>query len=72
MARTVVLLTAAVGYVLGSRAGRGPYDTVAARSREAWQGSRVRPRLRQAATLGRYRPEEHEAPGTERHLAPDG
>jgi len=53
-----LLVTGALGYVLGSRAGRGPYDRLSKRYEEARHDPRVQERVRQAASFGRYRPRE--------------
>ena len=53
-----LLVTGALGYVLGSRAGRGPYDRLSQRYEDARQDPRVQERVRQAASFGRYRPRE--------------
>ena len=53
-----LLVVGALGYVLGSRAGRGPYEKLSTRSEGVWQDPRVQERVRQAASLGWYRPGE--------------
>jgi hypothetical protein len=58
MKRLALLVAAAFGYVLGSRAGRGPYEKFSARSKGVWQDPRVQGRVRQATSLGWYRPGE--------------
>ena len=58
MKRVELLVVGALGYVLGSRAGRGPYEKLSRRSEGIWQDPRVQGRVRQAASLGWYRPGE--------------
>ena len=53
-----LLLVGALGYVLGSRAGRGPYETLSTRLEEVWRDPRVQGRVRQATSLGWHRPGE--------------
>lgn len=53
-----LLVTGAIGYLLGSRAGRGPYDRLSRRYEDVRRDPRVEQRVRQAASFGRYRPRE--------------
>lgn len=57
MKRVALLVAGVLGYVLGSRAGRGPYEKLSRRSEGIWQDPRVQGRVRQAVSLGWYRPE---------------
>ncbi len=46
--RAALLLGGAVGYVLGSRAGRKRYDQISAKARGVWQSPTVQERADQA------------------------
>ena len=48
MSRIVTLTAGAVGFVLGSRAGRGPYEKLAARAGEIRRDPRVQEKVAQA------------------------
>lgn len=65
MKRIALLVAGALGYVLGSRAGRGPYEKLSTRSEGIWKDPRVQGRVRQAASLGWYRPGEAGEDGTD-------
>ncbi len=48
MSRIVTLTAGAIGFVLGSRAGRGPYEKLSAKAGEARRDPRVQEKVSQA------------------------
>lgn len=62
MKNKIVLATGmAVGFILGSRAGRGSYDTLKAKADELWQNPKVQEKVSgTTATLKKRAPEIQE------------